>query len=209
MRTPVAWLTVATLACAAIAVLILGWYLLRRPPLIRGTKIWLLFGLGIFPGGAALLGNIAGFENSKERRFCASCHVMDAQVRDAVRPESASLASFHSRNARFGTQSCYICHADYGMFGAVSTKLNGMRHMAAYYLKDWSGDAATGIALYEPYRSANCTQCHSTLLPGFGDEPEHAAVMDDIRKGAIGCAAAGCHGPAHPRRTAAVAGGAR
>lgn len=146
-------LELATVAAAAAAALILVWFLAARPPLVWATKLWLLFGAGVLPIGAALLGNVAGFETTKERRFCASCHLMQPFTEDAADRESTSLASMHSRNARFGGESCYVCHADYGLFGA---------------------------------------------LPGFADDPEHAAVAEELAKGAIGCATSGCHGPAHP-----------
>jgi cytochrome c-type protein NapC len=38
---------------------------------------------------------------------------MGPYVRDAEDPGSQSLAAIHSRNNRFGEQSCYVCHADY------------------------------------------------------------------------------------------------
>ena len=32
----------------------------------------------------------------------------------------------------FGPENCYTCHANYGMFGTVKTKLGGMRHVYEY-----------------------------------------------------------------------------
>jgi cytochrome c-type protein NapC len=119
---------------------------------------------------------------------------MVPNARDAADPQSVTLAAMHSRNAAFGDESCYHCHRDYGMFGAVTTKLAGMKHMWRHYTRD----PADPIALYKPYPNSNCTVCHSTTLPGWKDEPEHQAVMDDIAAGKVGCASKGCHGPPHP-----------
>jgi cytochrome c-type protein NapC len=193
-------LTPMALAAAGAGAVILIVYLIRRPPLGGAVKVWLFLGIGILPVCAALLGNLAGYETSKKRTFCASCHTMTRHVTDAADPESTSLASFHSRNDRFGDESCFVCHQDYGMFGSVTTKLTGLKHLWAYQRRYADGhEPAPGeIALYRPFPNGNCTQCHSTTLPGFRDEPEHGAVEADLASGAIGCAAEGCHGPAHP-----------
>jgi hypothetical protein len=97
------------------------WYLVRRPQISAATRLWLLVGVGLLPIGAALTGNLAGFEVTKQRTFCGSCHTMTSRVRDAGDPSSQSLAAKHSRNAAFGGESCYTCHEDYGMFGAITT----------------------------------------------------------------------------------------
>jgi cytochrome c-type protein NapC len=114
---------------ANLAAAILVWYLVRRPPLDNVTKLRLFFGLGVLPVVAMLVGNVAGLIHSQNRQFCGTCHVMGPYAQDAANPESQTLAARHSRNSLFGHQSCYTCHQDYGMFGAVLTKLNGMRNV--------------------------------------------------------------------------------
>src|SRR6266568_1817884 len=118
-------LKLVALACTVASAAIILWYLVRRPPLGRVTKVLLLLGLGLLPVMVALTGNIAGYEFTLSRQFCGSCHVMGPYVRDAGDPKSQSLAAIHSRNHKFGEQSCYTCHADYDMFGAITTKLTG------------------------------------------------------------------------------------
>ena len=100
------------LACAFLSVLIGIWYIVRRPHLNRVTKSMLLLGLGAFPLIVSLTGNIASFEYTLSRPFCGSCHVMGPYLRDAEDPKSNSLAAMHSRNHKFGENSCYTCHAD-------------------------------------------------------------------------------------------------
>src|SRR5688572_11394547 len=123
------------LLTASASAIVLLWYLVRRPALTRATKIALLFGIGLLPIATAGNGNVAGFHATKERQFCSSCHVMTPYGDDAVDPASESLASRHSRNEAFGRESCYTCHADYGMFGTVATKLGGLRHVYEYVLR--------------------------------------------------------------------------
>jgi hypothetical protein len=190
-------LAMATVVFAGAAALILIGYLTRRPRLTAATKVWLLFGIGVLPVAAAFTGNIAGFEVSTERSFCASCHTMDPYANDAADPESTSLAALHSRNALQGDKSCYACHRDYSMFGTITTKAAGLKHMWVYYTRD-----VHEPKLYKPFPNHSCTQCHSMTLPGFKEEPEHGAVEEELKTGETSCVTSGCHGPAHPETKA-------
>jgi nitrate/TMAO reductase-like tetraheme cytochrome c subunit len=194
-------LTLFALTCAVITTVILVVYLVKRPPLAGATKVWLLLGLGVFPLGVATAGNIQGFEATKERKFCGSCHVMIPHARDSDDPASPSLASRHAKNHLFGDQNCYVCHADYGMFGTVLTKLGGMRHVWLYvteYRNVPLEEAKKTIHLVKPYRNSNCMQCHSTELPIWQHVPDHMSSMQEVRQQKVSCASAGCHGYAHP-----------
>ncbi len=202
MTFPTSPLSVVELACAALSAAILVAYLVFRPPLLRATKIALLFGLGVFPIGAAFAGNVQGFEATKEREFCGSCHVMALHRADSDDAASGSLASRHARNAMFGSENCYVCHANYGMFGTVLTKAGGMRHVWLYlteYRSTPLEEAKKTIVLREPaMMNGNCMECHSTADPLWRKVPDHLATLDDTRAGHLGCASAGCHGLAHP-----------
>lgn len=190
-------LSAVALACAAGAALILVSMLIRKPLLDRNMKLWLFVGLGPLPILAAGAGNVANFELTKERHFCASCHVMTPYAADAMNPESRTLAAVHSQNPFFGGESCYTCHADYGMFGTVTTKLGGMRHVWDFYTGDWDGDPPRKPELYEPYKISTCEQCHPQVEARMPLAHKlHAAALQDTR---VSCVAAGCHGPPHPR----------
>src|SRR5262245_22615084 len=94
-------LALIALICAVASAVILVVYLVHRPPLVGATKLWLLLGLGVFPLGVAGAGNIQGFEATKQRRFCGSCHVMVPHASDSNDGSSSSLASRHARNQLF------------------------------------------------------------------------------------------------------------
>jgi cytochrome c-type protein NapC len=194
-------LTVLALVCALASAIILIGYLVVRPQLGHATKVWLAFGLGVFPLGTASAGNIQGFEATKKRAFCGSCHVMVPHASDSDDAASLSLSSRHARNKLFGEENCYACHADYGMYGTIVTKLGGMRHVWLYYTQ-YSDvtieDAKKTIVLRKPYPNDNCMQCHSTRLDVWNRQPDHKASLDDVRAGRVGCASVGCHGYAHP-----------
>lgn len=196
-------LKLTALVAAVIALIILAWYLARRPPLTRTTKVILLFGLGIMPLGVSLTGNIAGFEYTLKRPFCGSCHVMLPYTEDAADPKSNSLAAIHSRNHAFGEESCYTCHADYQMFGTMTTKMNGLKHMY-YYITEYAdtgpyGEGGPKIHMYKAFQNGMCTRCHSTSAPSWMRNEEHAGMLEEIRAGDAKCV--DCHGgeKVHPR----------
>jgi nitrate/TMAO reductase-like tetraheme cytochrome c subunit len=187
--------------CSLIAGGILSWFLLRRPALSGEVKVLLLLGFGVFPIGAALTGNIAGFEHTKHRKFCGSCHVMGPYLLDSDNPKSESLAAAHARNEEFGAENCYQCHRDYGAFSTIVTKLGGMRHVYEYYTHYYKVDVDTAlheIELYKPMANASCTRCHSTEVGTWQAVGEHRSSLQDLRSGQVSCASEGCHGPSHP-----------
>jgi cytochrome c-type protein NapC len=191
-------LKAVALASAVASVLIGVWYLVRRPHLHRVTKTMLLIGLGVFPAIVSLTGNIASFEYTLSRPFCGSCHVMSPYLRDAEDPASNSLAALHSRNHRFGETSCYTCHADYQMFGAITTKQNGMKHLfkyiTVYAATGPDGEGGPPIHLYKPFKSETCMQCHSTTGKRYLEQ--HKDDVAAIRSGDVGCV--DCHSEVHP-----------
>lgn len=201
MIVPSSPLAVVALGCCAFSAVILVAYVVRRPPLVRSTKIWLLLGLGILPIGAAATGNVQGFEATTSREFCGSCHVMALHQADSDDPASHSLASRHGRNPMFGARNCYVCHANYGMFGTVLTKMGGMRHVWLYYTQYHDmpiEQARRTITLRAPYPNDNCMQCHSTRDDLWLKGIDHKAALEDVRADRVSCASAGCHGLAHP-----------
>ncbi len=197
---------IVALVCAALGALIVLVYLIKRPTFHFATQLWLFLGLGVLPILSALSGNAAGLQATKEVQFCGSCHVMLAHTGDAQDPHSQSLAARHSRNPAFGEESCYTCHADYGMFGAVFTKLNGMVHVKEYlgkYRKQTLQETLPELALYKPLPNTNCMHCHSTTTRLWLDVPDHGSALPQVRRGEVSCASAGCHGYAHPFTKAA------
>jgi cytochrome c-type protein NapC len=157
----------------------------------------------VMPLGVALTGNIAGFEYTLKRQFCGSCHVMLPYTEDAADPTSKSLAAIHSRNHAFGEESCYTCHADYQMFGAMTTKANGLKHLY-YYITEYAntgpyGEGGPKIHMYKPFQNGMCTRCHSTTAPSWVANENHSGMIEEIRSGDAKCI--DCHGgeAVHPR----------
>lgn len=202
MNSDISLLGMATLATAGVAVLLLLHHVVFRPKLTNATRVRLLLGLGIFPAATAALTTAEGMHKTTTREFCGSCHVMDAHYKDAMDPESLSLASRHGRNAFIGESNCYTCHADYGMLGYPLTKLTGMKHVYMYYFAGYRSmpleQAVREIRVVKPYPNSNCMQCHSGRLESWRNVREHAAMLEDLEANKVACASAGCHGYSHP-----------
>lgn len=190
------------LLSAGAAAIILFTYLVRRPSLHPRWRLWLFLGLGILPTIAATSSTVAGMQATTQRPFCGSCHVMTAHARDAADRSSQSLAARHSRNPQFGEHSCYVCHANYGMYGYALTKAAGMRHVWFYYFGGYRSmsleQATKTIHLVKPYDNGNCRQCHTTTLKDWKRVPDHESLKAELDSNRVSCASAGCHGYAHP-----------
>ncbi len=194
-------LLAAALGCACASALLVLWYLVRRPALTQATKLALLAGIGVLPLATAATGNVAGFEATKTRRFCSSCHVMTPYGNDSADPTHTTLAARHARNDLFGDENCYACHANYGMYGTIITKLGGLRHVYEYTLhyRNMSlEEARETIHIRHPFQNATCMHCHSTDGPLWNAVREHKSLLERVRNDSVSCASSGCHGPAHP-----------
>ena len=195
-------LGIVALACAVIAAVLLGTYLVKKPALDLSVKLRLLLGLGVFPAIAGASSTVTGMEATTQREFCGSCHVMTAHFEDSDDPKSQSLAARHSRNPFFGDKSCYVCHADYGMYGYAMTKAGGMRHVYEYYLGGYKNmpleQFKREIRLIKPYDNTNCRQCHTTSIEDWRRVPDHESLKAELESNKVSCASAGCHGYAHP-----------
>ncbi|MFO0725376.1 MAG: NapC/NirT family cytochrome c [Myxococcota bacterium] len=199
VEDPLAWIAIV---CIALATTIMFWFLAISPPLTRQTKVLLLFGIAVFPIGAAMSTGLVGFHGTTERRFCGGCHLMTPYTDDSSDGLSTSLASRHARNPMFGDRNCYNCHADYGMFATAVTKMGGMRHVYYYYLGGYGKlkvpESFKVIHINKPFPNHTCMQCHSTETPYFKNVPDHKGAIDEVRAEKLSCASSGCHGPAHP-----------
>lgn len=182
------------------AVLIFAAYL-GAPILVeqRWGRIALLVGIVVVPtliSGASLT---YGVRESSTTRFCLSCHEMQPYGKSLFADNRRALSATHYQNRLIDRdRTCYSCHADYGLFGDIKAKVNGLRHVWAHY----SGRIPEKIALYQPYATSNCLKCHDDGRR-FQEAPGHAPVLRELTEGRRSCLT--CHTPAHDM--AAVADG--
>ena len=195
-------LGITAIVCALLAGTLLVVYLIKKPLIDLRMKLQLFVGLGLLPAVTGVSSTVVGMEATTERKFCGSCHVMQSHFQDAADPASQSLAARHSRNPFFGERSCYVCHADYGMYGYAMTKAGGMGHVYEYYLGGYRSMSLEQfnreIQLKKPYDNTNCRQCHSTKASVWTKIPDHVSLKAELDSNKVSCASAGCHGTAHP-----------
>ena len=182
-------LIVALLAGLAIVVLL---YVGARSLAGQTTgRVVLLVGLVALP---LLLsaGNISyGFHQSSTTNFCLSCHEMRDHGKSLFVDNRQALAAVHYQNRLVDRETvCYSCHKDYAMFGDVTAKLNGLRHVWAHYI----AGVPKKIELYQPYPNSNCLHCHDDMRR-FVDAPAHKPVLSALYEGTTSCLS--CHRIAH------------
>jgi cytochrome c-type protein NapC len=132
-----------------------------------------------------------GVHESSTTHFCLSCHEMQRHGKSLFADNRQALAAVHYQNRLVDRETiCYSCHKDYALFGDVTAKLNGLRHVWAHYV----AGVPEKIALYKPYPNSNCLHCHDDSRR-FVDGVAHRPLMDALYAGTTSCLS--CHRIAH------------
>jgi cytochrome c-type protein NapC len=169
-----------------------------RPELTRarGGKILAFFPLFMLPAAAGALGGYSHLEDSKQTRFCLSCHVMTDYGKSLQIDDPSFIPAAHFQNHRIPTEeACYTCHTNYTMYGDVTSKLRGLRHVYVYYLGKVPAPAE--IKLYSSYNNRECLHCHEGSRSFEENEIHKAdpAVMASIKSNETSCMT--CHSEVH------------
>lgn len=157
----------------------------------RWGRIVLLVGLLVLPLLISAANLNYGFKESSRTQFCLSCHEMQSYGTSLFADDRRALPAVHYQNRLIDRdRTCYSCHTDYGMFGDVKAKMNGLRHVWVHYM----GKVPEKIALYQPYQSASCLHCHDDARR-FIEAVAHKPVLEALYAGKASCL--GCHQVAH------------
>ena len=137
-------------------------------------------------------GNMSyGVSESSSTRFCLSCHEMQRHGKSLFADNKQALAAAHYQNRLVDRETvCYSCHKDYAMFGDVTAKLNGLRHVWAHYV----AGVPAKIELYKPYPNSNCLHCHDDARR-FVEGAAHRPILPALQAGTTSCLS--CHRIAH------------
>ena len=101
---------------------------------VRGGKILAFIALFLLPALAISAGLSQQMEKSKSTQFCMSCHVMEDYGKSLHVDDKSYIPAAHYQNNRVPReQACYTCHSDYTMFGGVTAKMRGLRHVYIQY----------------------------------------------------------------------------
>jgi len=191
------WLRVLPILAALPAMLILAWGLVRgrlpAPIGVAGLMLTLAaYGLGM----------LMVMEESKDVRFCGSCHLMTPIVASLRATDGSSLAAIHFTRGLVPTnEACYTCHSGYGIWGTMDAKKAGVMHM----LHTVTGDYSVPLTMHGPFDIDACLGCHAHA-PRFRAVEAHQApeLQQALVTREMSCTGT-CHPPAHPE--SALSGG--
>ena len=177
------------LAVFNLILLVSIWRVVRARGVTATSKAMLFGSILVIPVMVVFLATAHGMQESMTVDACGACHAMDSHVADLKNPKSDSLAATHYKNRYIQADLCYTCHSDYGMFGTVSAKLEGMGHV--YH--NIRGDYPKPIKIRRPYPNVRCFGCHfgAANFVGKHDKDE----ISNLVSGKDSCL--DCHGPAH------------
>lgn len=179
---------VATLVLLTIALVAL---LYARPTLTRtrGGKALAFIALFVLPVASIYNGFQLHFEATKTTSFCLSCHVMEPYGDSLLLEDVSYLPAGHFQNRRVDRdRACFDCHTQYTLFGDVTAKINGLKHVWVYY----TGQTPDPIQLYSPYHNRECLYCHEGARRF---EELHEYDMEALVSNEASCM--DCHGKAH------------
>jgi cytochrome c-type protein NapC len=182
-------------ALAALVAGALAATLALRPQWTSGQRGWLLsfFGLFLLPVAVTWAGVSVHLEEAKSTEFCLSCHEMEPYGASLQADQLDWLPASHYQNRRVPREAaCYACHTDYTMFGDVSAKLRGARHVWVHYFGDVPPPGE--IELYVPYQNRECLHCHGGAR-AFEESILHADMLAELEGGEVSCL--DCHGEVH------------
>ncbi len=187
------WAQGLGIAFALLGLIVLGlaWWRLRGLDVLRPLGGLLFIGLAVLPLGVIFFGYSQGMSGMETVKACGGCHAMTAHIADLRDPASESLAAVHFKNRYIGTDQCYACHSDYGLFGTLSAKIDGLRHVVHYV----GGTYTLPLKIAHPYSNSRCLACHGESLKFLKSAGHPDEVRPQLVSGKESCLT--CHGPAH------------
>lgn len=184
------WARVLPVLVALPAVAILLWGLVRGrlPPHMGVAALVLTL-------GAYGLGMLMVMEESKDIRFCGSCHLMTPIVDSLHAADGDSLAAIHYSRGLVPTgEACYTCHSGYGIWGTFGAKKAGAVHM----LHNLTGGYSFPLALHGTFDIDACLGCHAGAASFRAVEAHQAPDLQEaLLNRSMSCTGA-CHPAAHP-----------
>jgi cytochrome c-type protein NapC len=141
-------------------------------------------------------------EKSKSTQFCLSCHVMEDYGKSLHVDDKSYIPAAHYQNNRVPReQACYTCHSDYTMYGGVTAKMRGLRHVYIQYLGNIP--KPEDIKLYTPFNNRECLHCHAGAR-SYMETSSHHKTPDMLQlagENKLSCMSSRCHDTVHDVET--------
>ena len=177
--------------------IVLAAIFLIRPSLTHAVswKILAFIGLFVLPAMCIRGGINTHMQRSERTQFCISCHVMIPYGQSLYIDDPSHIPAQHFQNHRVpAAMACYSCHADYGIYGPLKDKLNGLTRIYKQYVSTPPDPAA--IRIPGGFKNAQCLHCHLGAR-SFEENPVHSAMMDQLKSEQMSCLTSGCHDTTH------------
>jgi cytochrome c-type protein NapC len=188
---------IGILICQIALSVVLAAIFLIRPSLTSaaGWKIVAFIGLCVLPALCIVGGMNAHVQRSEQTRFCVSCHVMIPYGQSLYVDDASHIPAQHFQNHRVpADMACYSCHADYGIYGPLKDKLQGLKRIYIQYVSTAPDPAS--IRIPGGFQNAQCLHCHLGAR-NFEENPVHSAMLDSLKSNQTSCLTSGCHDTAH------------
>lgn len=188
---------VIVVLCAA-AVAIYLW--VRLPQLSAGHfgRVILLLAMFAMPIGLIQVGISKSINETKKMEFCTSCHEMEVYAISLHIDDPEYLPAVHYQNGLLPRETtCYTCHTDYTLYGDISAKFNGLKHMWVHFFGDVPGPGE--LKTYTAYPNDNCLQCHQGARR-FEKKSSHTTkgvTLEMLYSNQKSCVSSGCHDKIH------------
>ncbi|MEO6324743.1 MAG: hypothetical protein ABIQ65_08965 [Thermoanaerobaculia bacterium] len=154
------WARILGLAFAALDLILLVSCLVRlkKEGVTGSLRERLSVAVGILPVAVVFAAYTYALPASKKVEACGACHVMEVFEADLKNPKSENLAAVHHRANVAHGEECFACHSDYGLWGDVHAKFEGLGHI----IRASTGRYTMPIRINKPYPNVRCLSCHAT-----------------------------------------------
>ena len=176
-----------------IVLILVVWRVIQRRGVTTISNSLLFGSILVLPVIVTFLATAHGMQESMKTEACGACHIMESHVADLKNPKSDSLAAVHYKNRYIQENHCYTCHSDYGMYGTVGAKLEGLGHT----VHNLTGHYELPLKTRVPYSNVRCLSCHGGAA-NFAAKHEQDQIAN-LMSGKDSCL--DCHGPAHAPET--------
>ena len=186
--------TVIVVFCLAAALIAL--FVGFRVQLTRSREGKMLAFIALFalPVIAAWAGFSEQMDRATSTKFCLSCHVMTDFGKTLHVDDPSFIPAAHFQNNRVPRDhACYTCHTNYTMFGTVTAKMHGLRHLWVQYAG--TVPKPEQIKLYEPFNNRECLHCHlgARTFEQASAHTKSPDLLNKITSNQLSCVSSGCH----------------
>jgi len=186
---------IGILICQIVLSVVLAAVFLILPSVTTGAawKVLAFIGLCVLPALCIVGGMNTHIQRSEQTQFCISCHVMVPYGKSLYVDDPTHISAQHFQNHRVpADMACYSCHADYGIYGPLKDKLQGLTRIYMQYVSTPPNE----ITIPGGFKNAQCLHCHLGAR-SFEENQIHAAIMDSLTSNQMSCLTSGCHDTAH------------